>query len=50
LQVIVLKYSAAGFVLFFIGEYANIILMSFLLPLFFLGGWLAPLAFKLVIR
>jgi NADH-quinone oxidoreductase subunit H len=36
------EYSAAGFVLFFIGEYANIILMSFLLPLFFLGGWLSP--------
>jgi len=36
------EYSAAGFVLFFIGEYANIILMSTLIPIFFLGGWLAP--------
>jgi len=36
------EYSAAGFVLFFIGEYMNIILMSTLIPLFFLGGWLAP--------
>jgi NADH-quinone oxidoreductase subunit H len=39
------EYSAAGFALFFIGEYANIILMSSLNVIFFLGGWLSPLSF-----
>jgi NADH-quinone oxidoreductase subunit H len=34
------EYSAVGFVLFFVGEYANIILMSSLGVVFFLGGWL----------
>ena len=33
------EYSAAGFALFFIGEYANIILMSYLGALLYLGGW-----------
>lgn len=33
------EYSAAGFALFFIGEYANIILMSSLTPVFFFGGF-----------
>jgi len=33
------EYSAMGFALFFIGEYGNIILMSVLCTLFFLGGW-----------
>lgn len=36
------EYSAAGFALFFIGEYANIILMSTLNVILFFGGWLAP--------
>lgn len=36
------EYSAVGFALFFIGEYANIILMSTLVSLFFLGGWYVP--------
>jgi NADH-quinone oxidoreductase subunit H len=39
------EYSAAGFALFFIGEYANIILMSSLNVIFFLGGWLSPFSF-----
>jgi NADH-quinone oxidoreductase subunit H len=34
------EYSGAGFALFFIAETANIILMSFLTVLYFLGGWL----------
>lgn len=34
------EYSAMGFALFFLGEYANMILMSSLLSLLFLGGWL----------
>lgn len=36
------EYSAMGFALFFLGEYANMLLMSTLIPLLFLGGW-APL-------
>lgn len=36
------EYSAVGFALFFIGEYANILLMSSLSVLLFLGGWLPP--------
>ena len=34
------EYSAFTFALFFLAEYSNIILMSFLIVLFFLGGWL----------
>lgn len=37
------EYSAMGFALFFLGEYANIILMSSLSVILFLGGWLPPL-------
>jgi NADH-quinone oxidoreductase subunit H len=33
------EYSAMGFAFFFIGEYANMILMSTLSVLIFLGGW-----------
>ena len=33
------EYSAMGFALFFLAEYANIILMCMLTALFFLGGW-----------
>nr|AII84227.1 NADH dehydrogenase subunit 1 [Bazzania tayloriana] len=33
------EYSAMGFALFFLGEYANMILMSSLCTLLFLGGW-----------
>ena len=36
------EYSAMGFALFFLGEYANMILMSSLCTLLFLGGWLTP--------
>lgn len=42
------EYSAAGFALFFIGEYANIILMSTLNTILFFGGWLAPWPFSLL--
>jgi len=33
------EYSAIGFALFFIGEYANMIFMSCLATVLFLGGW-----------
>jgi NADH-quinone oxidoreductase subunit H len=36
------EYAAVGFTLFFLGEYANMILMSSTLTIFFLGGWLPP--------
>src|SRR6476469_4017550 len=39
------EYSAIGFALFFLGEYANIILISSFIALIFLGGWYPPLAF-----
>ncbi|MGH6934361.1 MAG: NADH-quinone oxidoreductase subunit NuoH [Dongiaceae bacterium] len=39
------EYSSMSFALFFLGEYANIILMSTTTTLFFLGGWLAPFPF-----
>ena len=38
-------YSAMTFALFFLGEYANMILMSGLCAILFLGGWSAPLPF-----
>nr|YP_009504377.1 NADH dehydrogenase subunit 1 [Gracilaria chouae]AWX65716.1 NADH dehydrogenase subunit 1 [Gracilaria chouae] len=41
------EYSAMGFALFFLGEYANMILMCGLTTILFLGGWL-PI-FNLVI-
>ncbi len=36
------EYSAMAFALFFLGEYANMILMSAMTTILFLGGWLAP--------
>ncbi|MCK8782811.1 NADH-quinone oxidoreductase subunit NuoH [Roseomonas sp. NAR14] len=36
------EYSAMAFALFFLGEYANMMLMSALTTILFLGGWLAP--------
>ncbi|MEM7022301.1 MAG: NADH-quinone oxidoreductase subunit NuoH [Pseudomonadota bacterium] len=39
------EYSALTFGLFFIGEYANMILMSALCAVLFLGGWLPPFDF-----
>jgi len=34
------EYAAMGFALFFLGEYANMILMCSMVNIFFLGGWL----------
>lgn len=36
------EYSAMAFALFFLGEYANMFLMSAMTSILFLGGWLAP--------
>jgi NADH-quinone oxidoreductase subunit H len=36
------EYSAMTFALFFLGEYANMILMSGMTAILFLGGWLPP--------
>jgi NADH-quinone oxidoreductase subunit H len=36
------EYSGMAFALFFLAEYANMILVSVLASLFFLGGWLSP--------
>ncbi len=36
------EYSGMGFALFFLAEYANMILISALTALMFLGGWLSP--------
>ncbi|RZA18969.1 MAG: NADH-quinone oxidoreductase subunit NuoH [Lysobacteraceae bacterium] len=36
------EYSGSQFALFFLAEYANMILVSFLTAIFFLGGWLSP--------
>ncbi|MGF1476906.1 MAG: NADH-quinone oxidoreductase subunit NuoH [Geminicoccaceae bacterium] len=37
------EYSSMAFALFFLGEYANKILMSAICAILFLGGWLPPL-------
>jgi len=37
------EYSGMAFALFFLAEYANMILISALTAVFFFGGWLAPL-------
>ena len=40
------EYSGMGFALFFLAEYANMILFSVMGSLLFLGGWGAPLGFE----
>lgn len=42
------EYSSMGFALFFLGEYANMMVMSSLCVIFFLGGWLPPLDIALL--
>jgi NADH-quinone oxidoreductase subunit H len=37
------EYSAMTFAMFFLGEYANMILMSGMTSILFLGGWMPPL-------
>jgi NADH-quinone oxidoreductase subunit H len=38
------EYSSMAFAMFFLSEYANMILLSALMTILFLGGWLAPVA------
>jgi NADH-quinone oxidoreductase subunit H len=38
------EYAGAAFALFFLAEYANMILIASLTALLFLGGWLSPFA------
>lgn len=38
------EYSAMGFALFSLGEYANMLLMSSINVILFFGGWLSPLS------
>ena len=39
------EYSSMTFAMFFLGEYANMILMSGMTAILFLGGWMAPFDF-----
>ena len=40
-----IEYSGMSFAMFFLAEYANMILVSTLCVVLFLGGWLSPFAF-----
>lgn len=37
------EYAAMGFALFFLGEYANMVMMCSTITILFLGGWLMPI-------
>jgi len=39
------EYSGMSFAMFFLGEYANMILIAAMTSVFFLGGWLSPVGF-----
>ena len=41
------EYSSFPFALFFLGEYANIVLMSAMITILFFGGWLPPFNLEL---
>ena len=40
-----IEYSGMAFAIFFLAEYANMILVSALTSIMFLGGWLSPVGF-----
>ena len=42
-----IEYSGMSFAMFFLAEYANMILVSMLAVLMFLGGWLSPINHEL---
>ena len=42
------EYSGMMFAVFFLAEYANMILISVISPLLFLGGWLSPFNFAFI--
>lgn len=42
------EYAGMGFALFFLGEYANMILMSAITAIIFMGGWLPPVSTPLL--
>jgi NADH-quinone oxidoreductase subunit H len=42
------EYSGMSFAMFFLAEYANMILISALASIMFLGGWAAPVSFSLL--
>jgi NADH-quinone oxidoreductase subunit H len=42
------EYSAGTFVLFFLGEYMNMVLMSAITALLFLGGWKVPFGIEVL--
>lgn len=41
------EYSSMAFALFFLGEYANMILMSSMAVIFFMGGWFPPFGLQI---
>jgi NADH-quinone oxidoreductase subunit H len=43
-----IEYSGMSFAMFFLAEYANMILVSALTVILFLGGWSAPISFGLI--
>jgi NADH-quinone oxidoreductase subunit H len=42
------EYSGMMFAVFFLAEYANMILISVISPLLFMGGWLSPFNFTFI--
>jgi NADH-quinone oxidoreductase subunit H len=42
------EYSSMPFALFFLGEYANMILMCSMTTILFLGGWLPPIDIEIL--
>ena len=43
-----IEYSGMAFAMFFLAEYANILLVSALAAVMFLGGWMAPVSFAVL--